>query len=223
VSAISNGHGPAAVVFDLDGLLLDTESVWTRAEEELFARYDRTFGATEKRRLIGTSGPRAAGILEEMLGLPGEGAALSAIVRDLVWSELEAGAPAQPGAVAIVAALAQRGTPIGVASNSPRAIVDRSLSFSLLRAPFGVVLGGDEVEHPKPAPDLYLEACRRLGADPAASVAFEDSPPGVASARAAGLHVVGVPSFPGVTLDDAHVVTDSLEDAIALAAVGLSP
>jgi HAD superfamily hydrolase (TIGR01509 family) len=221
VSAASNGHGPAAVIFDLDGLLLDTESVWTRAEQKLFARYDRTFGPDEKRRLIGTSGPVAAGILEDMLGLPGEGAALIASVRDLVWDELEAGAPPQPGAVALLTALARRGTLIAVASNSPRAIVDRALWFSVIETPFGVVLGGDEVEHPKPAPDLYLEACRRLGADPAESVAFEDSPPGVASARAAGLRVVGIPSFPGVTLDEAHVVTDSLEDAVARAAAGL--
>ena len=221
MSGTHNGDGPAAVIFDLDGLLLDTESVWTRAEVKLFAQYGRTFGDAEKRRLIGTSGARAAGILEDMLGLPGEGAALSALVRDLVWTELEAGTEAQPGAVALVAALARRGTPIGVASNSPRAIVDRSLSFSVFDAPFGVVLGGDEVEHPKPAPDLYLEACRRLGADPARCVAFEDSPPGVASARAAGLRVVGVPSFPGVTLEEAHVVTESLADAAAREAVGL--
>jgi HAD superfamily hydrolase (TIGR01509 family) len=210
------------VVFDLDGLLLDTESVWTRAEAELFARHGRTFGADEKRRLLGTSGPKAARMLEEMLELPGEGIALAITVRDFVWDALEeGGAPARPGAVELVSALAARGTPIGVASNSPRAIVDRALEFSVLDIAFGVVLGGDEVANPKPAPDLYLAACHGLGADPAHAVALEDSPPGVAAAKAAGLRVIGVPSFPGVTLDEAHLVADSLEAAAVHAAVGL--
>jgi HAD superfamily hydrolase (TIGR01509 family) len=222
VSASPNGRGPAAVVFDLDGLLLDTESVWTRAEEKLFARYGRTFGPEEKRRLIGTSGPTAARLFEEMLDLPGEGVALGATVRELVWIELEQGAPAQPGAAELVAALVRSGTPIGVASNSPRAIVDRALSFSVLDGPFGVVLGGDEVANPKPAPDVYLEACNRLGADPAMCVALEDSPPGVASARAAGMRVVGVPSFPGVTLEEAHLVAASLDTIAVREAVGLA-
>src|SRR5439155_14760520 len=109
----ANGRGPAAVVFDLDGLLLDTETVWTRAETALFAQYGRTFGPAEKRRLIGTSGATAARILEDLLDLPGEGSALSATIRKLVWVELEAGAAAQPGAVELVAALVARGTPIG--------------------------------------------------------------------------------------------------------------
>jgi HAD superfamily hydrolase (TIGR01509 family) len=139
-----------------------------------------------------------------------------------VWDELEAGAPARPGAVELVTALADRGTPIGVASNSPRAIVDRALDFSILDVPFGVVLGGDEVDNPKPAPDLYLAACRGLGADPARAVALEDSPPGVAAAKAAGLTVIGVPSFPGVSLHEAHLVADSLEAAAVHAAVGLA-
>jgi HAD superfamily hydrolase (TIGR01509 family) len=217
----TNGRGPAAVVFDLDGLLLDTESVWTRAEAELFTRHGRVFGADEKRRLIGTSGPRAAKILEEMLGLPGQGVSLAVTVRDLVWTMLEEGAPAQPGALALVTALADRGTPIGVASNSPRAIVERALQFSAIDIEFGVALGGDDVEHPKPAPDVYLRACRALGAAPDRAVALEDSPPGVASARAAGLKVVGVPSFPGIALDEADVVAVSLEEPAVRAAVGL--
>jgi HAD superfamily hydrolase (TIGR01509 family) len=217
----TNGRGPAAVVFDLDGLLLDTESVWTRAEAELFERHGRTFGAAEKRRMIGTSGPKAARMLEEMLDLPGQGVSLAITVRDLVWTMLEEGAPPQPGAVALVTALADRGTPMGVASNSPRAIVDRALEYSAIDIAFGVVLGGDEVEHAKPAPDLYLQACRALGADPLNAVALEDSPPGVAAARAAGMKVIGVPSFPGITLDEAHVIAGSLEEAAVLAAVGL--
>ena len=219
--ASANGCAPAAVVFDLDGLLLDTESVWTQAEGELFARHGRTFGPGEKRRLIGTSGAKAASIIEEMLDLPGQGQVLAAAIRDLVWHALEAGAAAQPGAVELVRELAEAGVPIGVASNSPRAIVDRAIAYSALDVTFGVVLGGDDVPNPKPAPDVYLHAARHLGAEPHQAVALEDSPPGVASARAAGLHVIGVPSFPGVTLDEAHVVASSLDDPAVRAAVGL--
>ena len=217
----AGGGAPAAVVFDLDGLLLDTESVWTQAEAELFARHGQTFGPEQKRHLIGTSGAATARIIEEMLGLPGQGHALAAAIRDLVWEALEEGAPARPGAVELVAELAAEGVPIGVASNSPRAIVDRALAFSALNATFGIVLGGDDVEHPKPAPDLYLQAATALGAAPHEAVALEDSPPGVASARAAGLRVVGVPSFPGVTLEEAHVIAASLADPAVRAAVGL--
>jgi HAD superfamily hydrolase (TIGR01509 family) len=220
-AAPRNGRPPAAVFFDLDGLLLDTETVWSKAEAELFARHGRTFGPAEKRRLIGTSGAKAASLIEEMLDLPGQGAALSAAIRDLVWEALEEGAPAQPGAVELVAELSERGVPIGVASNSPRAIVDRAIAYSALNVEFGVVLGGDDVPNPKPAPDVYLAAARALGAEPRDAVALEDSPPGVASARGAGMHVIGVPSFPGVTLEEAHVVAESLHDPVVRAAVGL--
>ena len=108
-----------------------------------------------------------------------------------------------------------------MASNSPHALVDASLRSAGLTGAFGAVVSAQDVDHGKPAPDVYLEACRRLDADPAGSVAFEDSPTGVAAARAAGLHVIGVPSLAGVELPAAHAVASSLRTSSVYAAVGL--
>jgi HAD superfamily hydrolase (TIGR01509 family) len=208
---------PAAVVFDNDGLLLDTESVWTRAEEDLFERRGASFTPADKRELVGTSAEIAAGVLERRLDEPGQGAALIEELNELVVAELEHGVEAMIGARDLLAALRRRGTPIGLVSNSPLAFVARSLELAGFADHFDVVLSAQEVAAPKPAPDSYLEACRRLGVEPGPGVvALEDSPTGVAAARAAGLTVIGVPSIEGVALDEAHHLADSLlDDAIA--------
>jgi beta-phosphoglucomutase-like phosphatase (HAD superfamily) len=99
--------------------------------------------------------------------------------------------------------------------------VDRALGIAGMLDTFDVTVAGDEVPLPKPAPDGYLAAARALGADPTACVALEDSNTGVAAAVAAGMYVVGVPSFPGVELLDAHLVAPSLEDPAVLALLGL--
>jgi HAD superfamily hydrolase (TIGR01509 family) len=108
---------------------------------------------------------------------------------------------------------------VGVASNSPRPFVERTLHAAGLFERFGCVLSADDVEHPKPAPDIYVALARRLGADPAACVALEDSATGVAAARAAGAFVIGVPSLEGIVLDEADLVADSLADPRVLAAL----
>jgi HAD superfamily hydrolase (TIGR01509 family) len=131
-----------------------------------------------------------------------------------VMEEALKGVEPMPGAVELLDALA---VPTGVASNSPRSFVDRALEVSGLRERFDCVLSADDVARPKPAPDLYLALARGLGADPAACVALEDSPTGVAAARAAGAFVIGVPSLAGIVLDDAHLVADSLADPRVLA------
>ena len=104
-----------------------------------------------------------------------------------------------------------------MASNSPRPFVERVLEVSGLRDRFGCVLSADDVARPKPAPDLYVELARALGADAGACVALEDSPTGVAAARAAGAFVIGVPSLEGVVLDEADLVAESLADPRVLA------
>jgi HAD superfamily hydrolase (TIGR01509 family) len=142
-------------------------------------------------------------------------------LHDIVMEELVRGAPPMPGASALVAALRERGVPVGLASNSPRVFVDRALGVAGMLDAFDVTVAGDEVPLPKPAPDSYLAAADALGADPTACVALEDSNTGVAAARAAGMYVIGVPSFPGVELPDAHLVAASLEDPAVLAVLGL--
>lgn len=206
---------PDAVVFDNDGLLLDTESVWTRAEEDLFERRQVEFTPADKRELVGTSAEIAGGVLERRLGEPGRAAELIEELNALVVAELEHGVEAMVGARELLHDLKQRGTPIGLVSNSPLAFVQRSLELVGFEDRFDVVLSAHEVAAPKPAPDPYLEACRRLGVEPGPSVvALEDSPTGVAAARAAGLTVIGVPSVAGVALEEAHHIADSLRDAI---------
>ncbi|HVY78483.1 MAG TPA: HAD family phosphatase [Solirubrobacterales bacterium] len=206
---------PAAVVFDNDGLLLDTESVWTRAEQDLFVRRGLEFTPQHKRELVGTSAEIAGGILERRLGEPGRSAELIEELNELVVAELEHGVEAMVGARDLLQALRERGTPIGLVSNSPLAFVRRSLEIVGFEDHFDVVISAHEVAAPKPAPDPYLEACRRLEVEPGpAVVALEDSPTGVAAARAAGLTVIGVPSLDGIELAEAHAIAESLLDDV---------
>jgi HAD superfamily hydrolase (TIGR01509 family) len=206
---------PEAVVFDNDGLLLDTESVWTRAEQDLFERRGTTLTPADKRELVGTSAAIAGAVLERRLGEPGRAGELIEELNALVVAELEHGVEAMIGARELLHALRRRGTPIGLVSNSPLAFVVRSLQLVGLEDHFDVVLSAHEVAAPKPAPDPYLEACRRLGVEPGPDVvALEDSPTGVAAARAAGLTVIGVPSIDGVALDEAHHLAESLLDGV---------
>jgi HAD superfamily hydrolase (TIGR01509 family) len=206
---------PDAVVFDNDGLLLDTESVWTRAEEDLFERRGIEFTAEHKRELVGTSAEIAGGILEQRLKEPGRAAELIEELNELVVAELEHGVEAMVGARELLHQLKDRGTPIGLVSNSPLIFVRRSLEIVGFEDRFDVVLSAHEVAAPKPAPDPYLEACRRLGVEAGpAVVALEDSPTGVAAARAAGLTVIGVPSLAGVELGEAHEIAESLLDDV---------
>jgi HAD superfamily hydrolase (TIGR01509 family) len=214
---------PDAIVFDNDGLLLDTEEAWTRAETALFTRYGATFDDTHKRELIGSSHAFAAGRLEIMLAEPGRGLELMDELHALVMVEAEHDVEPRPGAVALVEALLAAEIPIAVASNSPRAFLDLVLRTSGMAGSFTTTVSGDEVARPKPAPDIYLEACRRLGADPTRSVGIEDSPTGAEAAKAAGLTVIGVPYLADLEIPAADVTTLSLADPIVSETVGLVP
>jgi HAD superfamily hydrolase (TIGR01509 family) len=208
-----------AAVFDCDGLLLDTEAAWTRAESSLFARHGRTFGPEDKLALIGTSFRESAGILERLLEAPGRGDEMIGELLERAAEEFAQGVAPLPGAAEAVRALRGR-RPIGVASNSPRRLVELALEGAGMSESFDAVVTGDDVTHQKPAPDLYLEACRRLGRAPQETVALEDSPSGVASARAAGLYVIGVPYLPEIELE-ADLVAGSLTDPSVREALGL--
>lgn len=213
---------PRAVIFDNDGLLLDTESVWTRAEESLYARRSLEFTLARKQELVGTPAEIAGGILERDLGEPGRAAALIEELDELVMAELENGVEAMPGARDLVALLGEAGVPRGLVSNSPRAFIERALEVAAVGDVFDVVLSAHEVAAPKPAPDPYLEACRLLGSEPGFDViVLEDSPTGVAAGVAAGLQVIGVPSVPGVELPEAHRQLPSLQDGELLRLLGL--
>jgi HAD superfamily hydrolase (TIGR01509 family) len=199
-----------AVVFDCDGLLVDTESGWSRAEAAIFAEHGFGFGAEQKALLIGKTLEDGAAAMASYFGRPADAAQIADRLHELVARELAAGANALPGARELVAAVRER-VPVAVASNSPRRFVDAALASAGLAFEFRQVFAAEDVSRPKPAPDLYLTACARLAVEPGRCVAFEDSRTGVASARAAGMFVVGVPSLAGVTLD-VDAVFGSLAD-----------
>ncbi len=135
---------------------------------------------------------------------------MSAELYALALEEIANGAEPRPGAVELLRELDGR-WPVAVASNSPRSHLLAGLTRTGLTDAFDVVIGVEDIAEPKPAPDIYLRACELLGVAPPESVALEDSPPGAAAARAAGLYVVGVPSVHGVELE-ADAVFDSLAD-----------
>lgn len=206
---------PAGIVFDCDGLLVDTEPCWTVGESAVFAARGLPYGPREKARFIGLSVPATSALMAEIFDEPGNEDAITAHVLGMVGDVIATRAEPMPGAVDLVRALVGK-LPIAVASNSPRRLVDLSLERAGLTGVPQAVVAADEVESGKPAPDLYLAACALLGVDPAASVAFEDTVTGLTSARAAGMTVVGVPSlepdgFP------ADLVFGSLADPALLA------
>jgi HAD superfamily hydrolase (TIGR01509 family) len=200
------------VVFDCDGVLLESEPRWTTVETELFARYGRPYGQEEKLALIGTGLGQSGTKFETMLEQPGRAAELLEELIELAAEDFARGIEPMPGAVELVAEFRELGRPMAVASNSFHRLVDIALKGSVLAGAFDVVVAVDDVDNPKPAPDIYIEACRRLGVPPTEAVAVEDSPTGVASARAAGLYTIGIPSVDGIVLDQADLVAASLED-----------
>jgi HAD superfamily hydrolase (TIGR01509 family) len=209
---------PAAALFDNDGLTLDTEPAWTRAEVALFARHGGTWTMNHKRELLGTSPATSAVKLERMLGRPGE--ELSAELYDLVLDEVAGGIEPMPGAAALLTALRTAGVPLGLVSNSRRRFVELGLTAAGLAGAFDAIVTAEDVPRPKPAPDAYLAAAQALGAAPAACVVLEDSPTGLAAGRACGARTIGIPSLDGVALE-ADVVAASLEDRAVWRALGL--
>ena len=207
-------HPPQAIVFDCDGLLLETESLWTKAEVVLFAQYGRQFTPEHKRALIGTSQAHVRTTLAKLLGQPGRGAQLLEELYISVEQEFSEVVP-MPGAVEIIQRAAGV-VPIALASNSPRRLVSRALVSSGLVDAFDSVITADDVADHKPHPAPYLASCAALNIAPIESVALEDSSPGVASAKAAGMFVIGVPSLVGVDLD-AHLVASTLADSAVTA------
>ena len=203
-----------AVVFDMDGLLLDTEVVWQRAEEDLFRRYGEVFSMEDKLAVIGTSAEHTARYFATRLGQPEErGPALVDELMNEMHAELQLQVGGRPGAIELIERLRGR-TRLGLASNSPRRLVDAALATAHLADAFDAIVTSDEAAF-KPAPDLYLLACERLGVAPEEALALEDSPSGVAAAKAAGLTCIAVPQFAETDVSAADRIIDSLEQLLA--------
>jgi HAD superfamily hydrolase (TIGR01509 family) len=203
-----------AVVFDMDGLLLDTEILWQRAEAELFRRHGADYTIADALAVMGTSFDVTARYFAERLGEPPErGAALVDELRVLMLAELRREVAARPGAVELVERLRNR-VPLALASNSSRNLVDAALNTAGLTDAFDAIVTADDVQHPKPAPDLYLLACERLGVTPGEALALEDTAPGIAAAKAAGLTCIAVPQFAETDASAADRIIDSLEELL---------
>jgi HAD superfamily hydrolase (TIGR01509 family) len=158
-------------------------------------------------------------VLERLLDQPGRADRLGAELLELAERRLLTEAEAFAGAPELVDEI-RRLVPIGVASNTPGRLLRGALAYAGLADRFGAVVAADEVSEPKPSPDVYLRACELLDAEPSRSIALEDSPIGVAAARAAGLYVIGIPSMAGVVLE-ADLVATSLTDPDVRRSLGL--
>jgi HAD superfamily hydrolase (TIGR01509 family) len=182
-----------AVVFDLDGVLLDSEQVWNEAKEELVREQGGRWREEAPRTMMGMSSLEWSRYLHDELGVPLEPEAISEEVVRRLERIYRDRLPLVEGASEAVERLAA-GVPLGLASSSNREIIDLFLELSGLASRFAVTVSSEEVERGKPAPDVYLEVLRRLGTDPADSVAVEDSENGIRAAKAAGMRVVAVPN-----------------------------
>jgi HAD superfamily hydrolase (TIGR01509 family) len=202
----------------MDGLLLDTESLWHEAEIELFRRHGDEFTWDDKLAVVGTSYDATARYFAQRLGRPSAaGVELVDEMVDLMHERLQREVNGRPGALELVRRLRQLPSPIrlAVASNSSRRLVDTALATAGIPELFDAVVTSDDVMHAKPAPDIYLEACRRLGVSPADAVALEDSATGIAAAKAAGMTCIAVPQYAETDVSAADEVIDSLEALLA--------
>jgi HAD superfamily hydrolase (TIGR01509 family) len=204
-----------AVVFDMDGLLLDTEVLWQRAEEELFRRHGDRFTQGDKLAVMGTSFEMTARYFAERLGRSEEhGTELVDELGELMHSLLQKEVSSRPGAVELVSRLRADGVRLALASNSSRFLVETALATAGLTDAFEAIVTSDDVAQAKPAPDIYLLACARLGIQPAEALALEDSAPGIEAAKAAGLVCIAVPQFAETDVSAADRVIDSLEELL---------
>jgi HAD superfamily hydrolase (TIGR01509 family) len=184
---------PAAVIFDLDGVLVDSEQRWNGAKEALVRETGGRWRDEAPRMMMGMSSPEWSAYLRDELEVPMEAAEINREVVRRMEDGYRAGLPLLPGAGEAVRALAAR-WPLGLASSANRELIDLVLELAGFGDAFGVTVSSEEVERGKPAPDVYLAAARGLGVDPARCVAIEDSSSGLRAAAAAGMAVIAVPN-----------------------------
>jgi HAD superfamily hydrolase (TIGR01509 family) len=200
-----------AVVFDLDGVILDTEELWDEARKLIVEKRGGRWREDAQRAMMGMSSREWSRYMHEELGVPDPPEQISAeVVRrleDLYRERL----PLIPGALDAVRRIARR-WPLAIASSSNRPLIDLFLELTKTADLFRATVSSEEVERGKPAPDVYLEAARRLGVDPATCAAVEDSENGIRSAAAAGMKVIAIP----------NPVFPPSDEALSLAAVVLA-
>jgi HAD superfamily hydrolase (TIGR01509 family) len=200
-----------AVVFDLDGVLIDSEPVWEEVRRGLVAERGGHWAPDAQRRLMGMSTQEWAGYLSEDLGVGLPPDEVAALVVERMAARYRERIPFLPGAVDAVHRLAAR-WPLALASSAPAMLIETVLQAAGLRSYFKVTMSTEQVPHGKPAPDIYVTVTARLGVAPPSCAAVEDSSNGLRSAAAAGLHVIAIP----------HPEYPPDPDALALASLVLS-
>ena len=203
-----------AVVFDLDGVLLDSEQRWNEAKEALVREAGGSWRDEAPHVMMGMSSPEWSRYLAEDLGVPLSRDEINREVVRRMEDGYRAGLPLLPGAGETVRALAAR-WPLGLASSSNRELIDLFLELSGFGDAFHVTVSSEEVARGKPSPDVYLEAAARLGADPARCVAIEDSSNGIRAGHAAGMTVIAVPNPHYPPAEDALALAAATVDGVA--------
>jgi HAD superfamily hydrolase (TIGR01509 family) len=203
----------AAVVLDLDGVIIDSEHVWDEARRELAEERGGRWHDQASHDMMGMSSPEWSRYMRDTIGLPEEPEEISAEVVRRLEEIYRRELPLLPGAVEAVRALAAR-WPLGLASSSNRELIDLVLEESGLAPLFAATVSSEEVPRGKPAPDVYLEAARRLEEPPGRCAAVEDSAAGIRSAHAAGLLVVAVPNPDFPPPAEALALADEVVDTV---------
>ena len=202
-----------AVVFDLDGVLVDSEGVWDGVREELAYERGGNWHPGAQREMMGMSSPEWSAYMHERIGLSERPAEINRIVVERMLQRYSAGPPWIPGALDAVHRMAAS-FPLGLASSSNRELIDAVLDAGGLAGLFGATVSSEEVARGKPSPDVYLKAARRLRVDPVACVAIEDSHNGIRSAKAAGMTCIAIPNPhfpPGEAVLEADRLLDSID------------
>jgi HAD superfamily hydrolase (TIGR01509 family) len=182
-----------AVVLDMDGVLIDSEQIWDEVRGQLARERGGRWHERAQADMMGMSSTEWSWYMHDVIGLGEPPDEINAEVVRRLLARYRESLPLMPGAVEAVERLAAR-WPLGLASSSNREVIDTVLELAGIAHYFRATVSSEEVEHGKPAPDVYLEAARRLGVDPTSCAAVEDSTNGIRSARAAGLRVLAIPN-----------------------------
>ncbi len=201
--------GLAAVLWDLDGTLVDTEPYWVRAETELVTAHGGTWTQADAHALVGSDLLDAAAYIRRVGGVDLDPVDIVNMMMGRVIEQMADDPPWQPGALDLLRALGAEGVPCALVTMSWRRLAGAVVEL-LPAGTFAAVIAGDEVARGKPSPDPYLAAAERLGVDPASCIAIEDSPTGARSAQAAGCFVVGVPHLVEVSASLVDAMVPSL-------------
>ena len=213
---------PQAIIFDMDGLLVDSEPVWALSDIKVVEAHGKDYDPAKQSHLVGLRSDEFLSGLCEVYGIEADIDQLSEEVHRFMLELIPDEVRSKPGAHELVAYVAEQRIPRSIASSSPMSIIERTVETQGWDDVFAVRCSGDEVPRGKPAPDVYLLAAERIGVDPAQCLALEDSPTGARAAIAAGMTCYAVPdlshttaaAFDDITphvFDDLHAVRAALQ------------